>query len=113
MAIEEWDLLEFFGVEPKVEGDTTWPYNDFCYEVEREGFSLSFALNPANSDITMTLRCGEQTVYELVALSVKDIRTRSIEDGSQVLEVVLADGDVLSLVVEPTITVNHRYASST
>jgi len=53
MAIEEWDLLEFFGTEPKVEGDTAWPYNDSCYEVEREGLSLSFALNPANSDITI------------------------------------------------------------
>jgi len=46
MKVEEWSLLQFFGVEPKTEGDTAWPYNDFCYEVEREDLSLSFALNP-------------------------------------------------------------------
>jgi len=113
MKVEEWSLLQFFCVEPKTEGDTAWPYNDFCYEVEREDLSLSFALDPANTDITMTLRHAEQTIYELVALSAEDILIRSIEGGAQVLEVALAEGDVLSLAVDPTISISHRYSNIT
>ena len=47
ISAEEWEVLAFFGVDPKTEDDTPWPYNDFLYEVERNDISLSCAIAPA------------------------------------------------------------------
>src|SRR5476649_1157700 len=83
----ELQMLECFGVEPKfLDPNEPWCYNDAAYSVELDGFSVSFAVQPAYRDVRIIVRRGEQRLYELNALGLADVLGLD-EPGRDMVEV--------------------------
>ncbi len=113
ISAEEWGVLGFFGVNPKTEDDTPWPYNDFLYEVAREANSLSCAIAPAYKDVRIILKSNVVKTYELNAVGVDDVGYIEEANGKEVLEITLSPKESIRLVINPSIEVEHIYESAT
>ena len=71
----ELELLACFGVEPRLrDADVPWCYNDAAYLVEMDGLSVSFAVQPSNRDVHLTISRGERRLFEFNAAGVADVR---------------------------------------
>jgi len=110
ITVDELELLGFFSVEPKrLDPDVPWPYNDFAYSVERGGLSLSFAVAPAYKDVRIIVSSGSETMYELNAVGVEDVKYH--KDGvRETLEVVVTPRDRVWLRLWPHINIAHQVA---
>ena len=109
ISAEEWEVLGFFGVEPETDDDTPWPYNDFLYRIERHGLSLSCAIAPSYKDIRIILKQGENKLYELNAVGVGDVSYQEEHNGREVLNISINEAELIRLVVNPGIELNHYY----
>ena len=68
---------------------------------------LTFAVAPAYRDVRVILAHSGATLYELNATAVLDVKYR--RDGTlEFVDVVLADADILTLSVKPSIRLEHR-----
>jgi len=108
ITVEELDLLGFFSVEPKrLDPDVPWPYNDFAYGVERGGLSLSFAVAPAYKDVRIILAIAGETIYELNAVGVEDVKYH--KDGvRETVEVAITVSNRLWLRIWPSISITQE-----
>ena len=113
ISAEEWEVLGFFGVNPKTEDETPWPYNDFLYEVARGNNSLSCAIAPAYKDVRIILKCDDVKAYELNAVAVKDVGYIEEANGKEVLEITLSDKESIRIVINPNIEIDHVYENAT
>ena len=85
-----------FEVEPtRQDEDVPWACNDVRYEIQRGDLLLSCSLGPAYHDIDLLLTRGGQALYQLVALSVKDIVYE--RDGEQELLRILISAMTFAL----------------
>ncbi len=107
ISLLEWQALSFFEVEPtRQDEDVPWACNDVRYEIQRGDLLLSCSLGPAYHDIDLLLTRGGQALYQLVALSVKDIVYE--RDGEQeLLRILISDRDDVRLVVKPFIEIKQ------
>jgi hypothetical protein len=113
VSVEELELLAFFEVEPhRLDPGVEWPYNDFAYEVTRGDTQLSFALAPAYRDVRIILKRGGTTVYELNAMSVRDVRYLN-DSGRENLEVTLGAREKLWIRLKPEIGISHEITGET
>ena len=67
LTVQEWELLSFFEVEPELQDDAPWAYNDALYTVHQGSLKFTFALAPAYCDVRIILAYGETRIYELNA----------------------------------------------
>jgi hypothetical protein len=106
--VEEWQLLSFFEASPDLrDADVPWCYNDALYCVKQGDVELSFAIDPAYRDVRIALSHRGETLYELNAMRVDDVRYRN-ENQVETLEVVLNDRASLVLRVRPRIELVQR-----
>ena len=109
ITAKELQLLECFGVEPKLlDPKEPWCYNDAAYLVEVDGLSISFAIQPAYRDMRLIVRRGEQRLYELNATSVTDVRVLD-EPGRDLLEVALTERSWLRLSLRPCFEITQVF----
>ncbi|MSQ96256.1 MAG: hypothetical protein EXR98_17125 [Gemmataceae bacterium] len=104
----ELQLLECFGVEPALLdlSNVPWCYNDALYQVEIDGYSISFTLHPVGRDVRLEVQRGNELHYELNALAVKDVRVLD-EPGRDILEIEIADAESLRLQLRPSVQITH------
>jgi hypothetical protein len=103
----EVEHLSFFSVEPtKADPDIPWPYSDFVYEIVRGDLHLSYGITPCCKSVSIVLKRGVETLYELNLTTVDDVRYHN-EKGRELLEIVLADGARMLLTVDPNITIRQ------
>lgn len=108
LSVEEWQLLSFFEVPPELRDATEpWCYNDALYSVEQGDIALTLAIDPAYRDVRIVLTHRGDTLYELSAMSVVDVRYRN-EDKVETLEIALSDRENLILRVKPRIELVQR-----
>ena len=112
ISAEEWEVPGFFGVEPKTEDDSPWPYNDFLYEIQRVEMALSCAIAPAYKDVRIIVKENKSKIYELNAVGVDDIVFIAETNKKEVLEITLNDKESIRLVVNPRIEINHAYENA-
>lgn len=108
ISAEDYELLGFFEVEPEMmEPDDPWPYNDSVYKVKKEGLSLSFAIHPSYKDVRLIIKQNENTIYELNAVGVNDVKI-SENKSKEYLEIVISERESLILKLKPFITVSQQ-----
>src|SRR5262245_15193068 len=102
ISIEEWQLLSFFAVEPELlDADLPWCYNDALYQVRRGDLTLSVAIAPAYGDVRLILKYMGDTLYELNARSVRDVRYCRVH-LAETLEIEVSEVEILVLRMKPT-----------
>ena len=107
ITTQELDLLTFFEVEPtRVNPDVPWPYSELLYTVKRGDFDISFAISPAYRDIHLVVKRGGDTLYELNALGIDDVRYRKDSSG-ETLELALTARDSLFLRLVPEVSLRQ------
>ena len=110
ISAKEVELLSFFEVEPKkTDADIPWPYNHFLYEVTRGDLCMSCAIEPASKDVRITLKRSGETLYELRATNVEDVRYHN-DNSREALEIALTDREKLWVTVKPKITIAQEVA---
>lgn len=111
ISAEEWQLISFFGVEPIFrDANVPWCYNDATYKVQQSSLSLSFAIAPAYRDVRIVLEYDGLQIYELNAMSLKDVRY-SNEGGTELLDVIFSERNSLMLRIQPRIELSHSVQS--
>jgi hypothetical protein len=111
ISAEEHEVLSFFEVVPTpTDKDIPWPYNDYLYEIEREGMSMSCAIAPAYKDVRIILKYNGSKFYELNSVGVRDVRYDN-KGGNETLEIVLSDNESITLRVKPRIEINHHHSA--
>lgn len=107
VTVSELELLEFFGVLPKLQDpDDPWSYNDALYEVQSGSVTLSFAIAPSYKDVRIILHCAGTKTYELNAQGVQDVRHRH-QGERESLEITINEQDALFLFLAPHIEIHH------
>lgn len=107
-SVSELELLSFFEVVPKLlDPENVWDYNDALYEVNQGELELSFSLAPSYKDVRLILKRGNDTLYELNAVGVEDIKYHN-DSGRESLEVVFNSRDRFLLRLKPTIAFLHE-----
>lgn len=107
VTVSELELLEFFGVLPKLQDpDDPWSYNDALYEVQSGSVTLSFAIAPSYKDVRIILHCAGAKTYELNAQGVQDVRHRH-QGERESLEITINEQDALLLFLAPHIEIHH------
>jgi hypothetical protein len=80
------------------------------YEIQRGDLSLSCAIAPAYRDVRLILKRGDQTLYELNAVGVDDVKYEN-RLGTEALEIVLSPRERIRLKVRSQIAIDHRVSS--
>jgi hypothetical protein len=96
ITAQEWELLSFFAVEPELQDDAPWAYNDALYTVRQGDLTLTFAIAPAYCDVRIILSDGDTRIYELSAKGVHDVRY-AVESGCETLHIVIDNRDSISM----------------
>jgi hypothetical protein len=105
----ELQMLECFGVEPQVlDPNEPWCYNDALYLVELDGLSISFAVQPAYQDVRLIVHRGEQRLYELNAVGVRDVLVLD-EPERDIVEVRLSEQEWLRLQLRPSFEITQGF----
>ena len=111
ISAEEHEVLSFFEIEPiPTDKDVPWPYNDYLYEVERDGLSMSCAIAPAYKDVRIILKCNGSKIYEFNSVGVRDVRYNN-KGGKETLEIILSDNESISLRVKSKIEIYHHHSA--
>ena len=97
ITAEEFELLSFFEVEPKLASDDPWPYADALYEVSQGALTLSVSIHPAYRDVRVVLKHDGKIVYEMNAMGVADVRYGKDDQAVEELEIALTDQDSVTL----------------
>ena len=113
VAVEEFELLSFFAVEPvKADSDVPWPYNDFTYRVAVDGYVLEFGIHPAYRDLSFSLRHNGRELYTFTALSVTDVQYHNHPDR-EVLEIIVSSRESIWLRLHPTVLIAQEVKNET
>jgi hypothetical protein len=107
VTAEEAEVISFFEVVPSQEDpEIPWPYNTFEFRTVRNGIDLFFSIAPSYHDITLRLKRGENTIYEVSAIDIDDVRYFN-DNGNESLELKLSKTDSLWLKLKPEISIFH------
>lgn len=110
-SINELELLTFFECEPSLRYESEpWEYNDALYLISQNNNELSFAIDPANKDVRITLKSNSQILYELNAMDVRDVKYFK-HNNNELLTLDLNNGDKLTLRLRPEISIKHTTAA--
>jgi hypothetical protein len=69
--------------------------------------SVFFTIRPAYRDVEITVKRGANSIYELTALAVDDVRYQN-DGGRETLAIALNAHETIWLTVKPRITVLHK-----
>lgn len=108
ISASELELQAFFECEPKLHApDVPWLFNEAFYEFFQGDFSLACAIGPACKDIHLLLRYQTQTLYELDATNVADVRYHKGSDRDA-LEIEFDEQIKLWVRLRPTIFIGQE-----
>lgn len=107
-SIEEWQLLSFFEVEPKLDDpDLPWHYNSALYETRIGGYFVSFSLSPSYLDFTLKIEHEGDCLYEFTALQADAVLYKK-EYGKEYLEIILSGNHSLELTLRPKVRIRQK-----
>lgn len=110
LTATELDLLACFAVEPTLrDPGVPWEDNHATYDVEVDGSTARFAIEPAGRQLWLTVHRAGQRVMELTANSFADLRVVEGQPRRDALEVQLSDRGWLLIQVRPTVEVIQAY----
>jgi hypothetical protein len=102
VTVTEAELWGFFEKGPERD-----EIGGLSFIVVRPPYAVAFGVNPEHHDVSIAVSLDGFKVYELVALSVPDVRWRG--DGQhERLEVVMGDRHSIFLEINPTVAVVHH-----
>jgi hypothetical protein len=102
VSVTEAELWGFFEKGPERD-----EYGGLSFIVLRPPYAVAFGLNPEHHDVSIAVSLDGFNVFELVALSVVDVRWRG--DGQRErLEVVMGEKHSVFLEINPTVSVVHH-----
>ena len=105
ISASELDLLTFFECEPELQDDDVpWVYNDALYQFSAGDYSISCAVAPSYKDVRLIFKNNEETLYELNAVGVDDVKYHN-DGGRETLEIVIKGSNRLWLHLKPAISV--------
>jgi hypothetical protein len=103
VTITEAELWGYFERGPETD-----EYGGLTYRAWRDGYAVQFGIDLANHDVSLALVREDRKIFELVALSVPDVRWRG--DGSRErIEIVMGDRHSVFLEINPTVAVVHHW----
>ena len=104
VSVTDAELVGYFECGP-VEVDE---FGGFVFRVVRGPYTVAFGLNPQHHDVSIGVARDGAAIFELVALSVPDVRWRG--DGARErLEVVMGDKHSVFLEINPAVAVVHHW----
>ena len=107
VTVEELELLSFFEIEPtRADQDVPWPYNDFSYQLELAGYTVSFKIAPAYKDLSLSVVHNGSVLYAFKARSVKDVRYHKDADLES-LEIAVSDHDTIWFRLRPNLLITQ------
>lgn len=105
ITANEEQLEEFFGVKGKpLDINMQWPFNEYLYEVSRDGMELSVSIHPTLKDVRIILAKDENTIFESNRMAIQDI-TIETDGDAQSLVIHGANNQYLLIRVEPNIQI--------
>lgn len=108
LSVDEFALLNFFGTIPVQRDDNVpWQYNDAAYEVTGGPTQVSFAVAPADRDVSIRLQASGIRLYELNAMGVQDVVLHN-DKGREWLEVIISQRQSIRLRITPEISVTEK-----
>lgn len=108
ITAQEFEFLSFFEVEPKLASDDLWLFADVLYEVSQGALSLSVSIHPAYRDVRVILKHSGNTVYEMNAMGVADVRYGKNDQAVEELEIALTSQHSVTLRINPTIQIRQH-----
>ena len=103
VSITEAELWGYFEKGPEVD-----ELGGLTYRVARNGYAIQFGIDLANHDVSLALVREGLKVFELVALSVPDVRWRG--DGARErIEIVMGEKHSVFLEINPAVAVVHHW----
>ena len=113
ISANEWEMLAFFSVEPTaVDAGVSWPYNEYTYLVEIDGYSFRCVLWPADHDIEFSVKRESEQLYFLRARGAQDVLY--MESGNtEHLKVVLSEMDHVQITLRPSFQAQHDFETAT
>ena len=102
VSVTEAELWGFFE-----KGPTRDEIGGVSYIVVRPPYAVAFGLNAEHHDVSIAVSLDGFNVFELVALSVRDVRWRG--DGQRErLQIVLGERHSVFLELRPAVSVVHH-----
>ncbi len=111
ISVQEYELLEFFGVEPQlVDHDIPWTYNDATYHLEMPDVATTFTVSPSYGDVTLVIRRGAEEIVHFSARQVDDIRL--VADANyEALQIDLGKNGQVTVRIRPTFELRQRWSA--
>jgi hypothetical protein len=113
---KEWELLSFFEVEPELQDDAPWDYNNALYTVRRGNQKLTFTISTLYSDVHIILFNNENRVYGFSAKGIHDVRYIA-KPGIETLHIHIDNTESVAMTIrlKPNIVIEQnisRYRAS-
>src|SRR5688500_17799681 len=107
----ELQMLACCGVEPRLlDADVPWSYNTATYVFERGGMLVTFVIRPSYRDVRISVKRGEQRIFEFNAVGVADVIVFD-ERGVDAIEIVITEGSRLRLQLWPTVEIVQGFTA--
>ena len=111
MTATDYQLLACFGVEPeRRDASELWCHDDALYQVQIDGFLVSFAVAPIYPDVRIVVQFGGRRIFEFASMAVEDVRVID-EPGIDAVEVHLTARSTLRLQLRPAFAITHQFTN--
>ncbi|MDW6005012.1 hypothetical protein [Vibrio mangrovi] len=105
ISAEEYELLGFFEVEPKMlDYDTPWIYNSLVYEVTDKHRVLTVSIQPSYKDVKVILTEEGDKIFEFEGTGVRDIRVLN-DNIPEILEIKVSEEQSIFIKRKPHISI--------
>jgi hypothetical protein len=103
LTLTNSELWGFFEIGPEFDDE-----GGFVFRVTRGPYAVAFGLHPVHHDVSLAVARDGHPIFELVALSVPDVRWRG--DGQRErLEIVMGEKHSVFLELNPAVAVVHHW----
>ncbi len=111
ISVEDYQLLEFFGVEPQLaDRHLPWTYNDATYHVQVADIATTFTVSPSYGDVTLNVHRGAEEMVHFSARRVDDIRI--VADANyEALQIDLGKNGQVTVRLRPTFELRQRWSA--
>ncbi len=107
----EYELLEFFGVEPTLSDPDNpggWYYNCAVYRIGSGCFAIEFEVSPSYGDVSVVVRNGESKWFEFSARNVDDVRVLA-DPSWEAVEISLRKGSKILMKTRPNLEITQSF----
>jgi hypothetical protein len=101
LSIQEWQLLSFFEVEPRlIDRDVPWAFNTAVYDATVGAYRVTLTIAPAYSDFQLQVRSADSTLLDISAKGITDIRYVKSSAG-EIIEFLVRPKHLIELRLRP------------